>query len=55
MEIREKKTYSSLQKLINDRFYIFGTYIYIKFKYSEIPESVALQLKMQNNDIIVEE
>lgn len=55
MEIRKEKTYSSLEKLLNDRFDLFGTDIYIKFKYSEMPENVALQLKMRNNDIIVEE
>lgn len=55
MEIRNKKTYSSLEKLLKDRFYLFGADIYIKFKFSEVPKSVAIQLKMQNNDIIVEE
>lgn len=55
MEIRNKKTYSSLEELLKDRFCLFGTDIYIKFKFSEIPESVAIQLKVQNNDIIMED
>ncbi len=55
MEIRNKKTYFSLKRLIEDRFYLFGMDIFIKFKFDEIPVNIRMQLKAQNNDIIMEE
>lgn len=55
MRIRTKKTYYYLESLIRERFNLFGTDIYIKFPFNEIPIDIVIQLKIQNNKIITEE